>query len=330
MVAELEPRDAGFAIAALAIEGDGAPDLGARAPRGAGPRIEAALKALLSGGGVAPAKQKLGPQVDDLRRTGPGAALAMVHASWIADALADEPDDVIEAVLHVLPDGASAQVRAGLGRLSRAVKAGPKTTGLKAELEPLVAEKWRARAFKGAGRGAADDALKASKELRWLFTAPKEEIELCGREIGIRAVSRAFSGISKEDLSKLCQGLPPSDSVRLVSAVVELREAMKPEELRPLQRVHLKLLKSGGVSPELFADAGLAMLAEALLSKLNDRGRHAIAWRLPEPLGRRLLDLSAPGAAQDEASRQKYLEELPVWMGELEKKGMAVSYAKSA
>ena len=83
----LEPRDLGYALAAVAVEGDGAPSLAARAPRGAGPRIEAALKEALSGGASA-AKAKLAPIVERVRRSGAAARLGRIHWTWLAEALA--------------------------------------------------------------------------------------------------------------------------------------------------------------------------------------------------------------------------------------------------
>jgi hypothetical protein len=325
-VEALEPRDAGFAIAAIAVEGDDAPAIASRAPRGAGPRLEATLRELLSDG-AEKARGKLGPVVDAMRRSGPGTMLASVHPSWLADSLADEPDEVIEAVVHGLPEKIEAEVRSALVRLSRPAPSGPRATGLKAELEPLIAEKYRRRAFPNAGR-AGLDGVPLTTELSWLVAAPASEIEIVAREVGIRAVARAFSGISREDLGKLCQGLPPNDSVRVVSAVVELRDAyaQKTEELRKLQKLHLKLIRAGGISPELFSDSGLAFIAQALLVKLPERARYALAYRFPELLGRRLLDLSAPGASLDDATREAFAAELPAWLGELKTKGVAAHY----
>src|SRR5207249_221791 len=296
----------------------------AKAPRGAAGRIGAALTDLLKPG-LPAAKAKLGPRVDDLRRLGAGAALGAIHPSWLAEALSDAPDETLAAVLNALPERLAGQVRSGLARLSRPLPSALRPTQLRSDLGRIAAERWVARAFPHAGKGR-DAGAQASREAAWLARAGADEIELVAREIGIRAVARAFSGISREDLLKLCHGLPANDSVRLVSAVVELRDQTKPEDLRVLQRQHLKLLKAGGVSPELFADTGLAMLAEAIMARLGERARAAIAWRLPEPLGRRLFELSAPGAVLDEATRAAFAAELPGWMAELAKKGAAERY----
>jgi hypothetical protein len=325
----LEPRDQGFAIAALAVEGAAAPAIAASAPRGAGKRLGSALVELLKLGSPEAAKAKLGPSVDELRRIGGGAALAGVHPSWLAEALADEPDGVAEAVVRVLPERVANAVRTGLAKLGRTVRAGARPSGLRGEIEALEVERYARRVFPHAGPASGEPLPKGMDAAAhaWLLRAPPEEIEVVAREVGIRAVARAFCGISKEDLAKLCHGLPPGDSVRLVSAVVELRDAQKPEDLRNLQRSHLKLLKAGGVSPQLFADAGLGMVAETLIARLADRPRHQLAQRLPEPLGRRLLDLSAPGAPHvDDATRDEFAREVPAWLKELAEKGIAATF----
>lgn len=322
----LDARDCGFAIAALAIEGESAPDIAARAPRGAGERIEAAVKELI-GAGLEEAKAKLGAHVDQLRRSGPGAALATVHPSWLSDALADEPDETIHAVLYCLPEPVASAVRTGLSRLSRAVGGGVRPSGLKVDLVLIEADRFKRRRFPHAGAGT-DPSLASTAELRWLSHAPPEEIEAAAREVGLRAVARAFCGISKEDLAKLCHGLPPADSVRLVSAVVELRDKLTGEQLRAEQKLHLKLLRAGGVSPALFADAGLSLLIGATMSGLSERARWGVALRLPDALGRRVIDLSAPGALLDDETRAGHAKELPGWLEELRGKNVAPGYAK--
>jgi len=322
----LDPRDAGFALAALALDGDASPETAARAPRGTGPKIAEALTELLSEGADA-AKAKLGAHVDDLRRSGPGAVLATVHPTWLADALVDEPDETISAVLFCLPEAVGQTVRAGLSRLGRHPAGAARPTGVRVELTLVEAERFRKRVFPHAG-GGRDPALDETAELRWLAGAAPEEIESAAREIGLRAVARAFCGISKEDLAKLCHGLPPADSVRLVSAVVELRDRLTPDDLRAEQKLHLKLLRAGGVSPALFADAGLSLLIGATVAGLPERARWGLALRLPDTLGRRVIDLSAPGALLDEAARAGHAKELPGWLSELQAKGVAPTYAK--
>jgi len=160
----------------------------------------------------------------------------------------------------------------------------------------------------------------------WLARAGADEIVAVARELGLKVVVRAFSRISREDLAKLCHGLAPTDSVRLVSGVVELNESLKEPDLRETQRLHLTLLRAAGISKELFRDAGFAFIGAALLAQLEEAARKLLALRLPEPLGRRLLDLSTGAALPPEEARSKFAAELPVWLGELAARGIAPSF----
>jgi hypothetical protein len=316
----LESRDLGYALAALVLD---AAELADRAPRGAGPRIREAVGRAADEEGRA----ALAAEVER-RRRGSGA-FEGIDASWLAESLIEEPPEVAAAVLHCLGERQARELTAALERFGRRLERRPgPPVGLLAELEPVLVERFRARVFPDLPGGIESDRPAA----RWLFAAAcsgtgAEEIEAVAREVGLKVVVRAFSRISREDLAKLCAGLASNDSVRLVSGVVELNRTLDPDALRETQRVHLKILKAAGISREMFHDAGLAFLGAGLLAQESERTRLAVAYRLPEPLGRRLLDLSAPGAVPDAETCAKYAEELPGWLGEIAASGVARSWA---
>lgn len=312
-----DSRNLGFALAALKLD---ATALAERAPRGAGDVIRAAIDAASSDEGRA----ALTAEVE--RRRTSGGTFAGIDESWLAEALLDESTETAEAVAASLPEKSCRALVQALEKSGRRIQprrgAPGAGRGLRGEIEPLLVERFKARAFPDISGGLGSDDPAA----RWLFKASGEEIVAVARELGLRVVVRAFSRIGRDDLAKLCQGLPAGDSVRLVSGVVEANETLKPEELREAQRVYLKILKAAGISRELFNDAGLAFLGAGLLAREGERTRAAIAVRLPAALGRRLLDLSAPGAVPEKETCDRYAQDLPKWLAELKAKDIAKSY----
>ena len=104
--------------------------------------------------------------------------------------------------------------------------------------------------------------------------------------------------------------------------VVELNERMEPAELRKVQGTHLRLMQSSGISQALFDDTGLAFIAAAAVTELDPSARTQLAYRLPEHLGRRLLDLSTAGALPEESAIKVYRQELATWLAELREQGV--------
>jgi hypothetical protein len=311
-LASADTRDIGFAFAALKLAPSAAAALAERAPREAAARIKAVLEA----GGDA-----LAAEVARRRRS--GGLFDGIHESWLALALLEETDDVVRAVAGTLAEPQAAALLRALEMAGRPIERRGRRGGLAAELEPLLCEKFKAHAFPEARGPLAPERPVG----RWLAAATADEIAAVARELGLKVVARAFSRISRDDLAKLCHGISAGDSVRLVSAVVELNEQMKPEDLRAAQGSYLKIMKGAGITKELFGDAGLGLIG-ALFGDEDDRARTAIAYRLPEPLGRRILELSARGAIPDENTRKKYGEDFPGWMDELSAKSIAKSWKK--
>jgi hypothetical protein len=311
----VSPRDAGYAFAAALLDPARAVKLAGRAPRGAGPAIQAIL-------------ERTPP--DQLRslalelRDAPGATLDAVHPSWVAARLLECDDDTQRAVLESFAPGRRADVACELERYGmEAPGGGAQRSPLARLLDGDLVEQFRARYFPELGRptGAPTD-----KELRWLLAAGADAIIRAARELGLRVVARGFCRIAREELAKLCHGLPPQDSVRLVGAVVELNETCDEKERKQLQYTHLKLMRKAGVSPQLFEDTGIAFLAAALVSRLDDVQLGELCYRLPEQLGRRLRDLAAADVLPDERFMEVYREEVGPWLAALAEKGIVTGY----
>lgn len=323
--AAIDARDLGFAHAALAVDAANAAALADLSPREA---ARARIKEAIEAGSSDEGKAALAAEVVKRRRGGGG--FGGVHSTWLAEALLEEPVEVAEAVASALPDRAGRELVESLEAFGRKIQRRPGASGgMLADLEPVLIERFKARAFPDLA--AADSSEKPA--VKWLLAAASQpagpdEIEAVAKELGLKVVVRAFSRIGREDLAKLCAGLASNDSVRLVSGVVELNKSLDAEALRDTQRVHLKILKAAGISRELFFDAGLAFLGAGLLSREGEPTRLGLAYRLPEPLGRRLLELSAPGAIPEQETCEKYAEELPAWLQEIAATGVAKSFPK--
>jgi hypothetical protein len=311
----MNPRDAGYALAAKLVAGKSASALAEKAPRNAA----AAIKGLLQQDQSALAQKVLRLRDD------PSTLLEGIAASWIASKLMEEPQEVVDAVCRNLSPEALPVVIPELKRYGRhGARPGSRRGVLKAFDADLV-ERFCIHAFADILQASAASA-PGTPEQKWVCKAEAGEIELVARECGLRSVARAFCRISRDDLAKLCHGLRTKDSVRLVGAVVELNEKLDAEKLTKLQATHLRLLRAAGVSPSLFEDTGLAFLGAAAVSRLDETTRSTLCYRLPEELGRRLLEVSAPGALPEESAIGAFQGELREWLTELAQKGIARSF----
>ncbi|RME73153.1 MAG: hypothetical protein D6776_07545, partial [Planctomycetota bacterium] len=253
-------------------------------------------------------------------REQPGGSLDGVHPSWIAARLLECDEPTIEAVVRALPESRREAVLEHLRRFGAEppVRSGPKAS-LLATLDADRVERFRARFFPEIGQPVETPDDPAA---RWLLGAEPDAIMVAAHELGLRVVARAFCRIAREELAKLCHGLPPRDSVRLVAAVVELNERCDVDERRQLQYTHLKLMRRAGVSQRLFEDTGLAFLAVAVLAQLEPVTAARFVYRLPEQLGRRLRALASPELMPDPPFVAVYREELRPWLAELAQRGL--------
>jgi len=306
----MEPRDVGFALAALTIDPQSAGALAERAPREAGASIQAILGSR--------SREQLAKYVADLEKDA-AAGLAGIHPTWISARLLEAPQGVIDAVVRALEPAVYADVSTELRRFGRSVP--PPGEPRPAFLQQRDAE--RIDQFRRASFPELLEPVSAPNDpiTRWLQAVGQAELCAVAREIGLRVVSRAFCRIGREDLARLCQGLPPQDSVRLVSSILELNESLQPTELAETQATHLRLLRASGISQALFDDIGLAFLAAGGVSQLPTGARYALAYRFPDELGRRFLDLSAEGALPEATAVETYRKELGTWLEELREKG---------
>ncbi|MFC1705328.1 hypothetical protein ACFL59_00720 [Planctomycetota bacterium] len=307
----MNPRDLGFALAACLLDGDGSTEIAERAPREAGAAIRTLLNSL--------DLEQLSARVDRMQESG-GASLEGIHPTWLLSRLLEERQEVVEAVCRNLDDRTLAAILPELERFGRGKPAGGEgKTAFRKAFDGELIEQFRSRAFPDLGCPAEPPS---QPELSWIMTASPREVVHVGRECGLRAVARAFARIAREDLAKLCHGLAAHDSVRLVGQVVELNEELNAEQLRATQATHLRLLKSAGISPELFEDTGLAFLGAAAVSRLPEGTRVELCYKLPEHIGTRLLELSAQGALPEESAIEVYQKELREWLAEWKEKGL--------
>lgn len=315
----MNPRDVGFAFAARKLLGGQAASVAEYAPRGSG-----AITALLER--VSP--DALAGMVCALRNDA-GAVLDGIHASWLASALLEERKRTVHAVVRSLPEGMRAEVVKQLAGFGYALDNEQLTSagGALALLDADAVLHFRERHFADL---SADTGPPASPVLEWLIGAGARELRGVARELGLRSVARAFCMIGRNDLAKLCHGVPAQDSVRLVASVVELNDELSAEELEQLQRRHLGVINMIKLSPEVFADVGLACIALAWVRLLPPGGCAALCCGLPEPMGRRLRQLQASNPFDEERYLLAFREEVMGWYADLVRQGVIAESTKES
>jgi hypothetical protein len=288
------PRDVGYALAARLLGGEEAAALCAAAPRGAAESIAELLQSDAA---------TLGAQAQRFQQR-PAAALEELHPSWLATSLAEVSQPMLDAVVRSLSAEARTSVLTHLATHRRTSKEGASASPLRLAFDAEMIEAFRRSAFPELGMPVQ---APAQKELAWLFTTTGAALLKVAHECGLQVVARAFSRIARQELARLCQGLRPQDSVRLVSTIVSLVESHQdPQALRRLQATYLLLLKTTGISHDLLDRAGLAFLGAALVSRLDDPARRTLCFKLPIDIGRRLLDVSAEGALPPASAVEVY------------------------
>ncbi len=126
---------------------------------------------------------------------------------------------------------------------------------------------------------------------------PAEPLAELVAALGRRRVAEAFSGAPPGSLAQLCARLGEPAASQLLA---ESRGLAPPhDEVRAAQRSLFKLTVDVLDAPSLLARAGARWLAPALAARGGDLLRR-VAQRLPEPLGRLLLDERDAPATPDE------------------------------
>jgi len=343
----LTPKEIGF-VAAAASAAAAAAEAGrdadepieALASLPEGEKLVAAARALREAEGEGE-RDRFRARVQTLRRPEARLDLGSVHESWVREALASQPAEVAGAVLRALPEETGRRIEAAsstAGAASPAAQAAsPGASAIvdtlsrrrggpsrhRQGLDHVILRRFKARALEGVGAPPPDE--DAAREHAFVFGLSGAQLIVLAKELGLRVVALALSAISREELAKLCHGLPPNDSVRLVAAIVELQGGgeVGTEEMRAAQKRYLKLLRASGITRELFLDAGLSYMAIVLAGSLGAEGCRSLAYRFPEAIGRKLLGAAESLATTfDEEAVEDAKERLLGWRDEIIRKGL--------